>query len=98
MTKFELLKDYIEDCIRDMNENVDWARDRMQDEERTFRYHWALDTIDKEDDKAFGTLQYVKIWEREIDEDQYKELAGLLHNAWCCARDRAANEIMMAGI
>ena len=96
MTKYELVKDYIEGCIRDMEDNVDWARDRMQDEEKTFRYHWALDTIDNEDNKAFGTLQYVKIWEREIDDEQFKELTDMLHNAWSKARNRAAEEIMMA--
>ena len=98
MTKFELLKDYVEGCIEDMNGDVNWARDRMQDDDRAYRYKWALHAIDKEDHEAYGALSYAHIWEKDIDEDQYKELAEMLHNAWCCARDRAANEIMMAGI
>ena len=93
MTTYENLLTYVNSCVDDMNSSVDWARDKMEDKDHSFRINWALDSIELEESKGHGACVFASIYDETITDEQYDELKAILHKAWCTARDRAFKEI-----
>lgn len=93
MTKFELLKDYVEHQVEQMHDAVDWARERMGEYERPFRLEWAHNMIEKENADATGAISFAAIWAEEITEEEKEQLLGILFNGWETSRERAGREI-----
>lgn len=93
MTKFELLKDYVEHKVEQMHDAVDWAKNRMEKYERSFRLEWAYEMIEKENADANGAISFTAIWAEEITEEEKEQLLAILFDGWQSSRKRAGVEI-----
>ena len=94
MTNFENLSQYVDNHIDSMNHSVDWAREKMQNDSRSFRLNWVCDAIEIDEAKMQGAVAFAQIYGKLITKDEAESLRERIHKAWCDARDRAFNEIV----
>lgn len=93
MTKFELLKDYVEHQVEQMNDAVDWAKNRMDKYERSFRLEWVYEMIEKKNADATGAISFAAIWAEEITKEEMRQLTVILFHGWQSSIKRVEVEI-----
>lgn len=85
----ENLKTYVSKKIEDMNKSVDWARDKMNEYDYTFRLDWVCGAIENAEQNAMGAINFSAIWDESVGKQDAAELRKMLHKAWSDAMDRA---------
>lgn len=94
----ENLKTYVDYQIKDMRSSTEWAMNEMTDETRRYRLDWALEMIDKADNRADGAINFASIWDVENRDNanlknEIDALRKKLNDAWFSEREYAMNNI-----
>ena len=85
-------ENYINACIRNMNQNIDYMKGK-NDRDADYKRDWALKFIKDEFERGIGGLHLACIYLEEIDQEDMEKLNDKLLEEWYKAQDRVWEEI-----